>query len=40
MLTSLLEYLDLRTQVAESGPANAGLAGLWAPALLLIGCYT
>ena len=33
MLTALLEYLDLLAQVAESGPANAGPAGLWAPAL-------
>jgi len=33
MLTALLEYLNLLTQVAESGPANAGPAGPRAPAL-------
>ena len=33
VLTALLEYLDLPPQVAESGPANARPAGLWAPAL-------
>jgi len=32
-LTALLEYLDLLTHVAESGQANAGTAGPWAPAL-------
>ena len=33
-MTALLEYLDLPVQVAESGQANAGLAGPWAPALV------
>jgi len=34
MLTALLEYFDLLTQVAESGPANPKMARLWAPALI------
>ena len=33
MLTALLEYLDLLTQVTKSGPANAKLAEPWALAL-------
>jgi len=39
VLTALLEYLDLLTQVAESGPANARPAGLWAPALVTVYIY-
>ena len=33
MLTALLEYLDLLTQVTKSGPANARPAEPWALAL-------